>query len=34
MIAAAATESRARLATPKARDFVRFKAYGLELAAI
>ena len=34
MIAAAAIESRARLATRNAADFARFKAYGLELAAI
>ena len=34
MIAAAAIESRARLATRNAGDFARFKAYGLDLAAI
>ncbi len=34
MIAAAAIESRARLATQNAADFARFKSYGLELAAI
>jgi len=34
MIAAAAIESRARLATRNSADFTRFKAYGLELAAI
>ena len=34
MIAGAAIESRARLATRNAADFARFKAYGLELAAL
>jgi len=34
MIAAAAIESRARLATRNGTDFARFKTYGLELAAI
>jgi predicted nucleic acid-binding protein len=34
MIAAAAIESRARLATRNGTDFTRFKAHGLELAAI
>jgi len=34
MIAAAAIESRARLATRNAGDFARFKAYGPDLAAI
>ena len=34
MIAAAAIESRARLATRNAADFARFKAYGLDLAAL
>jgi len=34
MIAAAAIESRARLATRNGTDFARFKSYGLEIAAI
>lgn len=34
MIAAAAIESRAQLATRNRADFARFKPYGLELAAI
>jgi predicted nucleic acid-binding protein len=34
MIAAAAIESRARLATRNSADFARFKTHGLELATI